>query len=333
MKYPKVQHSHIVPRAYLRGFADGERIQMHRVGTDINKPISIRAAAVRTNAYKRTRPNGDVIYDVEWSLSQAEGKALPLIKKIAKRELWDLDDEQKGIVGGFVALQLLRVPRWMNWYSNVIANTHEQLRGRDITSPGGVVLPPVSVERAGYEVRDTFQGDTGRLLRMMHSVNELAGPIFAAMHWTLIEFDDHAIAVSDHPVVPWPREILLSKPEPVAPQGLIDMLEIRVPLASDMALLLTWIDDDADYRTAGTEDQAARFNAFTIASAEEAWFHRPGRTPSIMEGTQVPISLGGDCWGDYDGKAAERSSRRAKLNSWLQDRIGAVSAATFEPEE
>jgi len=31
--------------------------------------ISIRDAAVRKDFYKRTRPDGTVIYDVEWSLS------------------------------------------------------------------------------------------------------------------------------------------------------------------------------------------------------------------------------------------------------------------------
>lgn len=319
MEYPKVQHSHVVPKGYLRGFATDERIQMHLVGTQASTPISIRDAAVRKDAYRRTRNDGSVIYDVEWSLSQAEDTALPLIKALREGRLWNLSAETKATIGGFFGLQLLRVPRWMEWYSQRVTTTHEELRERGLTSPGGVVLPLHAVSRVGDEVHEILQTDTARLLRMMHMVQKV-GSIFASMHWTLIDFDDHLIATSDHPVVPWGRDILLGRPEPVPNEGLIDTLEVRVPLSSKSALLLTWINDE-DYRFRGTRDQAARFNAFTIASAEHQWFHRPRHTPPIRHGHQRPISMCGN-WTDYDGKAAERSPRRAKLNEWLQPLIG-----------
>jgi hypothetical protein len=319
MEYPKVQRNHIVPRGYLRGFEHDGRVQMHRVDSDFTAPISVREAAVHKNIYTRTRPDGTVIYDIEWSLSQAEDGALPLVRQLASRQLWPLDAEIKAKVGGFFALQLLRVPRWMDWYTQRIATTHEEIRARGITSRGGIVLPSSFVNRAGEEVQQTLQTDTARLLRMLHMVRKL-GSIFASMHWTLIHFDEHFIATSDHPVVPWGHDILFGRPEPVQPQGLIDTLEVRLPLSCDAALLLTWINDE-DYRLHGTEDQAARFNAFTVASAQHQWFHRPGSTPPLAQGLQRPISLCGT-WNRYDPKAAERSPRRAKLNEWLQPLIG-----------
>lgn len=319
MKYPKVQHSHIVPRAYLRGFAVNGLLDMRLAGSGEPKRVSVRDAAVRRDAYKRTRPSGEVIYDVEWSIGQAENKALPLVRNLATQ--WPLDVADKGAVGTIFALQLLRGPRWMNWYAEKIANTHEALQGKDISSPGGVVLPPALVEVASHRLRQQLQTDSARLLRMLHMINKVAA-IFASMHWTLIEFNDHLIATSDHPVVPWERDTLLTPPQPSQPQGLIDTIEVRIPVSSSSALLLTWIDD-VDHRRVGTVDQAERFNSFTVASAEHQWFHRPGCPPPMgPRSHQAPISMIGG-WHGYDAHGAARSARRAQLNPWLQAQIGA----------
>jgi hypothetical protein len=67
--------------------------------------------------------------------------------------------------------------------------------------------------------------------------------------------------------------------------GVLEALEIRVPVSPHHAILMTWRDeaDDQDCRVRGTRDHAANLNAFTIAHAERQWFRQPGApTPTAL---------------------------------------------------
>src|SRR5947208_3904833 len=78
--YDPVPHSHVVPTGYLKAWAHGKQIAMRRVGGSVSQVIGIRDAGVRKNFYRRDRPaTGETIYDIEWSLQQAETAALPII--------------------------------------------------------------------------------------------------------------------------------------------------------------------------------------------------------------------------------------------------------------
>jgi hypothetical protein len=49
---------------------------------------------------------------------------------------------------------------------------------------------------------------------------------------------------------------------------------------------MTWADnpDDEGSRVRGTRDHAANLDAFTVASADRQWFHRPGKPPPRASG-------------------------------------------------
>ena len=118
--YDPVPHSHVVPAGYLRAWAHGKQIGMRLVGAQKSQPIGIRDAGVRKNFYRRERPDtGEPIYDIEWSLEQAETAALPVIANISAR--WPLDLVDKSKVGQFFALQHLRAGAFRQWHEDQVA--------------------------------------------------------------------------------------------------------------------------------------------------------------------------------------------------------------------
>ncbi len=115
-KYPKVEHAHVVPRTYLRNFADANRMIGMRLVDDPAREavVSIRDAAVRKRFYRRTRPDGTPIDDVEWSLRLIEDRAGPILREVERR--WPPSFDDKRVLGEFFALQILRSPRWRQGY-------------------------------------------------------------------------------------------------------------------------------------------------------------------------------------------------------------------------
>lgn len=83
---------------------------------------------------------------------------------------------------------------------------------------------------------------------------------------------------------------------------------------------MTW-DEGTDLRVLGTPEQAARINAFTVASADKQWFHQPGTQIELHSGRQGPVSLTVTEL-NYDSTAAVRSERRRELSDWVQPYLG-----------
>ena len=81
MEYTEVKSAHIVPRSYLLNFAVEEQLQLNVDGRQLPHPVSIDDAAVQ-RVYRRVRPDGTTIDDVEWSLSQMEGALAPIIQDL-----------------------------------------------------------------------------------------------------------------------------------------------------------------------------------------------------------------------------------------------------------
>lgn len=141
-------HSHVVPAGYLRAWADGKQIAMRRVGSTEATIIGVRDAGVRKDFYRRTRPStGESIYDVEWSLQQAEQAAIPLIREVGNR--WPLVDEDKGKIGQFLALQHLRGTAFKAWHERHTARIAADLRADPKTwgTPPQGMSHEVAIER------------------------------------------------------------------------------------------------------------------------------------------------------------------------------------------
>jgi hypothetical protein len=143
------------------------------------------------------------------------------------------------------------------------------------------------------------------------------------MHWTLVEFAWPLIATSDHPLVLWPGGASRSlRAAEITQIGILNCIEIRLPLSPNHAVLMTWPDlpDDEHVRTRGTRNHAANLNAFTVASADRQWFHCPGTSIPIASGNLRPLSL--DLVPDYTAQAAAASQRRARASEIAKKRLG-----------
>lgn len=198
--YDPVPHSHVVPAGYLRAWAHGKQIAMRRVGDDVPRLVGVRDAGVRKNFYRRERPEtGETIYDIEWSLEQAETAALPVVADLPSR--WPLGLDDKAKVGQFFALQHLRGGAFRQWHEGQVAGLLDEVRA----NPEATLKPHPG--RAPIEVIEELEArltsDTYRLTNMLKYARS-CGVVFASMHWSLVRFARGRLITSDHPVVVWP---------------------------------------------------------------------------------------------------------------------------------
>lgn len=311
MAYPRVDRSHIVPKSYLVNFAVDGMLEMRLKGEPAPRLVSVRDAAVRTGFYARTRPDGSRIDDIEWSLSHLENAAAPLLREL--RERWPFSTQEKATLAQLFGYQLIRGPRWKESYEALTRSfVHEQ---RNAEWPTNDV--PDAVEKLGQHLLSSTAQHT-RMLGMGFKVASSLG----SMHWTLIEFNSPLLATSDHPVVPWPIGDASRSPQPTPMNaGILETLEIRVPVSPWLAVTMTWIDDvDREQPIAGTRQHAANLNAFTVAQAEMQWFYRPGSKPPVASGRLLALSP--QLLTGYDQHAACTSRRRSATSGIIQKRIG-----------
>ena len=317
MAYPTVNRSHIVPRMYLRNFADGELIAMRLVGEASSKVISVGDAAVRKAFYRRTRPDGTPIDDIEWSMSHLEGAVAPILREITDR--WPLGVEDKSIVAQFCALQQVRAPAWMKWHEQFLQKQLDEL-GEGVPEYD-TVLADVMTERTVARMGENLGSDTQRMIRMLSLISKVSA-IFGSMHWALVRFHRPLLATSDHPVVVWPLTDGAREPaEPRLSDGVLPTLEVRLPVNPHLGLLMTWLDaEDPVEPIRGSREHAKNFNAFTIAQAEKQWFHLPGSKPPLVDGRLAPLST--QLVPGYGAAVAHQSRRRAEISRRVQPRIG-----------
>lgn len=287
--YDPVPHSHVVPTGYLKAWAHGKQIAMWRVSGSASQVIGIRDAGVRKNFYRRDRPaTGETIYDIEWSLQEAETAALPVIADLARR--WPLSPEDRGKVGQFFALQHLRGAAFRNWHEEQIAAVLNEAR----TDAGRTLKPHPGRTHAEVidELETQLTSDTYRLTKMLKLVRSV-GIVFTSMQWSLVEFDRGRLVTSDHPVVVWP----LVEPTTRRPSandldaGVIDTREVFVPVGPAHLLLMGWRDQQSiGSPIAGRGRHLATANAFVVANAASQWFYEPGVRPWLARGRRPPLS-------------------------------------------
>ncbi len=318
--YPRVERAHVVPRAYLRNFADDEQmIGMRLVGEPgTEKVVSTRDAAVRKRFYRRTRPDGTPIDDVEHSLGLIERRAAPILREIEQR--WPLGFEDKRILGEFFALQVLRSPRSRRTYemrTDRLVDEYQTSRlfADEIAESGQT---PDEVFARTHEL---FTSDSFRLRRML-GMSSNGSSIFGSMIWALIRFPKPTLVTADHPITGWSRFETRCRPK-VTPDGvgLLNQLEVRAPVSSTAAIVMTWLDQAEDIPVPfdGGRREARNINAFTIAQAEKAWFHLPGMSPSYGKNRPYP-ALSVELFPDYGPDAAGRSVLRRAVS----DKVNAV---------
>lgn len=318
MKYPKVRKAHIVPRVHLRNFADRSQLAIHVLPDGKERTVSINDAAVKRDFYRRMRPrDGSEIYDIEWALSHIEGVVGPLLSNL--EAAWPLSREDKTTLAELFAYQAVRGPSWKAWYQGFAQATIAKKRRDPVHELQSGILVPLT-ERHIQDLEAHLLSDTQRLIRMMMSGQKRIS-IFGSMTWDLIKFDEPLLVISDHPIVEVPLKAGSRMPEVSHGHGALNVLEVRVPIAPDLALLMTWKDPpDSRQVLPGNRQHADNINAFTVAQAERQWLWRPGTTPARGHGPFAPLSA--ELCPGYTALRGEASVVRKKVAELMNARLG-----------
>jgi hypothetical protein len=237
-EYPPVERAHIVPRMYQKAFAVSGQVAVHIAGRSKCRLVTTKKAGTRDAYYRRARPTGESIDDVEASLASVEDKAAPILQ--ATVHGGPLTLEVKGALAQFFGVQLMRGPAFFESREELGTQMIEDLDVNDfrptvLAEAGG----DVSVVR--QKVLDAYLDPTQRLMAMLQRAIKIAG-VLGNMRWHVLRLNDPVVAYSDHPVVVWPTGIASSTPFEQQHFGPLSAFEVRVPLSPHRALLMNWLD-------------------------------------------------------------------------------------------
>ncbi len=284
--YSTVKQGHIIPAIYQRQFAVSGRVGVHVPGGKMVS-IPVEDSGTRSRAYRRIRPDGSEIDDVEASLSTIEGKATPVLQELAAGNA--ISSDMKGILAQFLAVQTLRGPMFFNKTQQIAEQVVRDKVTVDTVSAASLTAADGDIEKLRQHAVDVFWS-----LAVSGHASQLpeAESVFGRMRWQLLSFPRPVVAYSDQPVVIWPFGIETMDERPTAPMlGPLNAVEVRVPLAPDLILLMTWEDlDDRPVRQQVDVSLASDTNALVIAQADKQWMHKPGTRPPIAKGVLHPIS-------------------------------------------
>ena len=311
-------HSHVVPRGYLRRFASPEgRLVVHQSDDGRSFETGVSEVGVRSNFYRRERPDGTHTWDVEDSFREVESTGIALLGEL--RERWPLSLQDKGVLAQLIAAQHVRVPGWKEYIDKVHTDTFAQHRSEKLGEASGADLDVLN--RAIDAAEAETATDSYRLHRMLSQIYKAAS-VLGTMQWTLIEFASPSLITSDQPMVLWPLDRAGSIPCGTPYEaGLMNGLEIRFPVSSQRALLMAWIDDvDPIAPHRGSLHIAKNINAFTRASADRQWLHRPDVSPRFASGVLLPIST--EIKPGYSARAAAASRCRDRIGTMLNTQMG-----------
>jgi hypothetical protein len=199
-----------------------------------------------------------------------------------------MTEERKGAVAQLLAVQLMRSPAALAQHDEVIEPMLKGMKASDfkpryLTSVGG------DLELAREGVRAIHRNQTKRLASMLSYAGKISN-VLALMRWHVIRFDGPLLAYSDHPMVVWPLSVERTRAFRRQNLGPLGTLEIRIPIAPDVAILMNWIDRNDQVDLRGKRWVAAELNAFTISQAEREWMHRVGSEPEVAENIFSPLS-------------------------------------------
>ncbi|MEA2584224.1 MAG: hypothetical protein QOF33_2309 [Thermomicrobiales bacterium] len=273
--------------------------------------MSTRNAGTRSRYYQRSRPSGEAIHDIEASLAYVEDKATQPLKQLISGE--PVTVERKGGVAQLLALQMLRGPAFFEQREEILAPMLEELQASDF-KPAAIAAAGGDVAKVRRRLLSAYLDPTQRFMTMLATGVKMAS-VLSLMRWQILRFDEPVLAYSDHPVVLWPMSLERSAPFTRQGLGPLGAFEIRVPIAPDAAILMTWVDlsDQEDIRLSARA--AGELNAFTVSQSERQWMHRPGAEPPVPRGVFAPLSR--MLAPTYDRRSALGSARRAAAQRFI----------------
>ena len=118
MDYSNVKNAHVVPRVYLELWAVDGKIGVVQVEEKKHLELAVEKVGTRRRFYRRTRPDGSDIDDIEWTLCEMEANAAPLLQSFD--EAWPFSGQDKRKLAVLFTFQLLRTPRWREEHADRI---------------------------------------------------------------------------------------------------------------------------------------------------------------------------------------------------------------------
>jgi hypothetical protein len=109
---------------------EGRQVAVHRVGTQTCALTSTKVAGALRPYYRRTRPQGTEIDDIEASLAHVENKATPALREIVAGEPFTV--ERKGALAQLFGLQMLRGPAFFAKHEEINRSVLERATERDL---------------------------------------------------------------------------------------------------------------------------------------------------------------------------------------------------------
>ncbi|HET7485785.1 MAG TPA: DUF4238 domain-containing protein [Solirubrobacterales bacterium] len=310
---PEVNNGHIVPRMYQAAWeVESRLVAMHERGRPGCRARSTKIAGARGPYYRRVRPQGSKIDDIEASLAYIESRSAKSLRELIAGE--PITVERKGAVAQLFGAQMMRGPAFFEQHEELLRPMIEDAQASDF-KPRHLASVGGDLELARRKVIDVLLSPTYSFITMLTYAVKVSG-VLALMRWHVLRFKEPALVYSDHPVVLWPMNVPATRPFRRQGLGPLTMLEIRVPIAPDVAILMNWIDRSDEVGVPMKRSAAAELNAFTVAQAEREWMHQLGAEPDVGEGVFMPLSRLIDP--TYDLAAARDSARRAHAAKFLK---------------
>lgn len=197
MSIPRAHH--YLPQFYLKGFSRGDHLWIYDRYKKEFREQTPKNLAVANDYYTVTDANGNKNTDIEKFFSVIEGKASPVIRKVAKRNL--ITDEERDILASLVASFFVRVPdfekstdeyndkmlRQMSKFmycnekhTKIIMDNYERDTGEKLD------ISPAELMHFVHEDKYSIKVDRAFHLRIMFDCGKVTAHLLRQMDWVFI---------------------------------------------------------------------------------------------------------------------------------------------------
>jgi Protein of unknown function (DUF4238) len=303
---PKRQH--YLPRFYLDGFAtDGMVAVYDREKGEVRRQQP-KDTTVIGHFYTMEDAEGRRRFEIEALLSEYEGKAAPVIKKLAAKGGVTADERTDLAI--FMALGAMRTPdiveslQQMN--SAMVLETAKRIYADTEMVAADLRKDPAYADKSDDEVRAeaqsmvdmaqnggiTVQTSEKWAVRMAVKMSIEVAPIFSGRDWVIVhrDSDKKSFITTDAPVV-------LTSTGPRQPSiygigfGSADAL-VMFPLAQSCVLMM--LGDDGGFRH--IEANTDRMRSVNLAMAEKCKRFVVGRDEALVKSLAEKVGLAGRQW-------------------------------------
>lgn len=286
MSQPKRQHT--VPRFYLDGFANNNKIRT--VPLDGRRPFttSINNASVKNNYY--TIPNMDDEYTLERNLGELENHASHAIKEL-KNGTWPLSPKHRAALAVFISLGALRGETFRDQirmldshYDAYLKNGDGAKKLQQLYVDSGRTPPTdadaaAAISEINSDANPLAEVDSRRHAFFLASFIQNFSILVLSRPWTLYAITEGSLITGDNPLgIGPPTEEIANEQR----TGVAIAQFLTFPISRTRGILMGPISagdhiqlGQTDHFRYDSSDFHELANALTLASCMECIFHHP----------------------------------------------------------